>query len=88
MKKIKEFMLDEKKVTVYKINCFLSCLIIFSTVYYNEIMSYVLYLLIGFNMLKLMFKEKYINESKFYYFYLLAFIIITLKIISKLFYNF
>lgn len=88
MKRIKEILADENKISVKKINCFLSFLIIFSTVFYHEIMSYVFYLLMGFVMLKLMFKEKYINQSKFNYFYLLICIIIAIKIISMLLYDF
>jgi len=71
MKRIREILLDENKITVNKINFFISVLIIFSTAFYHEIMSYVFFLLMGFVMLKLMFKEKYINQSKFSYFYLL-----------------
>ncbi|MBP1925104.1 hypothetical protein J2Z76_000961 [Sedimentibacter acidaminivorans] len=88
MNRIKEFLLDENKFAVNKINFILNCLIISSAVFYHEIMSYVFYLLMGFVMLKLMLKEKYINKSKFNYFYLLICIIITLKILSKLLYDF
>lgn len=88
MKRIKELLLDENKFAVNKINCILNCLIILSSVFYHESMSYVFYLLMGFVMLKLMFKEKYINHNKFKYFYLLICIIIALKIISELLYDF
>ncbi len=88
MNRIKKFLLDENKFAVNKINFILNCLIVFSAVFYHEIMSYVFYLLMGFVMLKFMFKEKYINQSKFNYFYLLICIIITLKILSKLLYDF
>jgi len=87
MKKIKEFLLNENKFAVNKINFILNFLIILSAVFYHEIMSYIFYLLMGFVMLKLMFKEKYINQSKFKYFYLIVCIMISLKIASKLLYD-
>jgi len=88
MKSKKELLLDENKFAVNKINSFLNILIIFSAVFYHEIMSYVFFLLMGFIMFKLMFKEKYINHSKFSCFYLLICIIIALKIVSMLLYDF
>lgn len=87
MERIKELLLDENKFAVYKINFVLNCLIVLSAVFYHEIMSYLFYLLMGFVMLKFMFKEKYINQSKFKYFYLLICIMIALKIASKLLYD-
>lgn len=87
MKKIKEFLLNENKFAVNKINFILNFLIILSAVFYHEIMFYIFYLLMGFVMLKLMFKEKYINQSKFKYFYLIVCIMISLKIASKLLYD-
>lgn len=88
MNSIKKFLLDENKFAINKINLILNCLIVFSTVFYHEIMSYVFYLLLGFVMLKFMLKERYINQSKFNYFYLLICIVISLKVISKLLYDF
>jgi len=81
MKSMKEILLDENKFKVNKINCFLNVIIIFSTVFYHEIMTYLFFLLMGFVMFKLMFKGKYINQSKFNYFYLLICIIIALLLL-------
>lgn len=88
MNKLKEHLLDENKFTVNKINWFLNGLIILSTIFYHQVMTYVFYLLMSFVMLKLMLKDKYVRESKFCYFYLIVGIIIAIKIIYKLLYDF
>lgn len=70
MQKIKDFLLNENKLSVTKINFIVDCLIVLSTIYYKKSMTYMLLLLIGFNMFRMMLKEMSIKKSKFFYFYL------------------
>lgn len=82
MQKIKDFLLDENKLSVSKINFIVDCLVVLSTIYYRKSMTYMVLLLIGFNMFRMMLKEIIIKKSKFFYFYLIICVLIIAGIIK------
>lgn len=66
MIKIKDFLLDENKLSISKINFIVNCLIILSIIYYRKTMTYMVLLLIGFNMFRMMLKEIIIKKVVFF----------------------
>ncbi len=82
MQKIKDFLLDEKKLSVSKINFIVDCLVVLSTIYYRKSMTYMVLLLIGFNMFRMMLKEIIIKKSNLFYFYLIICVLIIAGIIK------
>jgi hypothetical protein len=82
MLKIKDFLLDENKLSISKINFIVNCLIVLSMIYYRKSMTYMVLLLIGFNMFRMMLKEIIIKKSSFFYFYLIICVLIIAGIIK------
>jgi len=82
MLKIKDFLLDENKLSISKINFIVNCLIVLSMIYYRKSMTYIFLLLIGFNMFRMMLKEIIIKKSNFFYLYLIICLLIIAGIIK------
>lgn len=82
MLKIKDFLLDENKLSISKINFIVNCLIVLSMIYYRKSMTYMFLLLIGFNMFRMMLKEIIIKKSNFFYLYLIICLLIIAGIIK------